>query len=255
MRLLDSLERRFGRYAIRGIIGYIVFFQCIVFAVEKVNPAFVQQLVLKPFEQMDGEWWRLVSFMFVPKTTNLIMFILGAYILLLFMHRIEAGFGAFRMNLFVGLFMVTQWVAAAFPDVLDPQPVLFYANLLFVFAVLEPAMTINLFAIVPVTARVLAFVTAGFVIFNVIRFPELGVSTLLSLIPFLCFGIPLFIGHCRQRVRVGSRRSRFRANSLTVTDSFHRCSVCGRTDSSDPELDFRITDEGIEYCQEHLPGA
>lgn len=266
MRLLDSLERRFGRYAIPGIIGYIVFFQCVVFAVMLVNQEYVSKLVLVPLQLMDGEWWRLVSFIIVPQTSSVIMFLFSVMIMVMFMHRIEAAFGAFRMNLFVLLFMVTQWIAAAFmlssmesvtdggPSfLLTPMPDLFYYNLLFVFAVLEPQMTILLFGIVPLTARIIALVSAGLLLLQVIRVPVTWLSVLLALGPFFCFGLPSFIKHMRHRATVSSRRTRYKANSLTIVDSFHKCSVCGRTDASDPELDFRITDDGIEYCSGHLP--
>ncbi len=266
MRLLDSLERRFGRFAIPGIIGYIVFFQCIVFAVIQVNPEYESKLDLIPLQLMDGEWWRLVSFIIVPRTGSIIMFLFSVMIMVMFMNRIEAAFGAFRMNLFVLLFMVTQWIAAAFmlpsmesvtggglPVLLTPMPELFYYNLLFVFAVIEPQMTIHLFGIVPLTARIIALVSAGLLLLQVIRVPQSWLSVLLALVPFLCFGLPPLIKHLRHRATVGSRRSRYKANSLTIVDTFHKCSVCGRTDASDPELDFRITDDGIEYCSGHLP--
>jgi hypothetical protein len=29
--------------------------------------------------------------------------------------------------------------------------------------------------------------------------------------------------------------------------------VCGRTEISDPELDFRMAADGEEYCEDHLP--
>ncbi|HWB01598.1 MAG TPA: hypothetical protein VG796_01155 [Verrucomicrobiales bacterium] len=278
MRLLDKLERRFGRYAIRGLIGYIIFFQCIVFAVLFVNEAFVSQLLLRPFVKMDGEWWRLLSFMLVPDARSPLVFIFSAYIALICMYTIEASFGTFRLNLFVLAFILCQWLMAALagtaageavadatgalltPD-LYPANVYysfsiskwFFMNLFFVFAVLDPHRVFMLFGIVPLKVWVLALLDAGIIILDIIGFPPLWLAAVLSLAPFLSFGIPLYLRHLRHRTRVGSRRTRFKANSLTVTDGFHRCSVCGRTDASDPDLDFRITEEGVEYCADHLP--
>ena len=270
MRLLDKLERRFGRYAIRGLIGYILFLKCMVFVVHQVNREFISQLTLLPFSMMDGEWWRLLSFMLLPGSFSLLMFVLTVYIMLLCSYTIEAGFGAFRLNLFVIAYVLCQWGLAALAgspagfyigdatgSIIVPNPESmgdgFFTNLFFVFAVLDPHRVFLLFGIVPLKVWILALVDAGLVAFNVIRTPELWLSTVLSLTPFLCFGIPIYLRHLRHRTRVGSRRIRFKANSLTVADSFHRCSVCGRTDASDPELDFRITEDGLEYCSEHLP--
>jgi hypothetical protein len=266
MRFLDSLESRFGRYAIPGILGYILLFQCIVFAVQLVNPQFGSVLELVRWERMNGQWWRLISFMVVPDDRSPLMFIFYVMIMFMFMNRIESGFGAFRMNLFVLLFILTQWLAAwlwspseaafaqgAAPGVVQPMPSIFYNNLLFVFAVLEPGMTILLFGIVPLTARIIAFISAGLLLMQILRSPEIWSSIVLALAPFLCFGIPIFVRHWRHRASVGNRRTRFRANSIAPADSFHRCSVCGRTDASDPDLDFRITGDGAEYCTDHLP--
>ena len=41
--------------------------------------------------------------------------------------------------------------------------------------------------------------------------------------------------------------------SMAVTK--HKCAICGRTDESDPELEFRFCSKcngNYEYCQEHL---
>lgn len=274
MRLLDFLERRFGRFALRGIIGYIVFLQCLVFAVLWVNKEFLVKMVLVPFTDMDGEWWRPFSFLAVPDARSLLMFIFSMYIGLMCGTRLEAELGTFRMNLFVGLFVLVHWGMAALAGtgagdaitnatgaVLVPNVAgyhyyvgnLLFTNLFLGFAVLEPRFTILLFGIVPLTARVLGLLYAGLIIFDVMRTPPLWLVTLLSLLPFFVFALPRTISFLRHHSQVGSRRTRFKANSLTVTDSFHRCSVCGRTDASDPELDFRVTDDGIEYCAEHLP--
>ena len=68
-------------------------------------------------------------------------------------------------------------------------------------------------------------------------------------------GLPVYIRYCRHRSYVGSRRAKFKANSLTVVDSFHACKTCGRTEVTNPELDFRIAGDGNEYCGEHLPAS
>jgi hypothetical protein len=33
----------------------------------------------------------------------------------------------------------------------------------------------------------------------------------------------------------------------------HRCAVCGKTDQSDPDLEFRVAGNGNDYCSRHLP--
>jgi hypothetical protein len=271
MPILDSLEKRFGRYAIRGLVGYIVFFQCITFAVLFTKPEFAQALTLKPFAEMDGEWWRLLSFMAVPASggpwvLSPLMFIFYAGVLLFIMHPVEAALGTFRMNLFVLLFILVQWGQAALwgtsvenslqvvlGGFLNPSSAYFYDNLFFAFAVLHPGMVFRLYGLVPVPAWVLGLVSGGLILLSIIRVPLLWLSSVLGLAPFLCFGIPVLVRHLRHRSGVAVRRSRFKAESFDPGDSFHKCSVCGRTEGSDPDLDFRVSEDGTEYCGEHLP--
>jgi hypothetical protein len=49
------------------------------------------------------------------------------------------------------------------------------------------------------------------------------------------------------------RRRRFDAKKQPEGDAFHTCEVCGRTDVTDPRLEFRVGHDGKEYCVEHLP--
>jgi hypothetical protein len=45
---------------------------------------------------------------------------------------------------------------------------------------------------------------------------------------------------------------RITAASSTV-ETLHRCDACGRTEVSHPDIDFRVTADGREFCREHLP--
>ncbi len=262
----DFLERRFGRYAIRGLIGYIALFQCVAFAIMYVNPGYVELLKLRPFVSMDGEWWRLVSFIFVPGATNPLMFIFSIMILVLCMQFLESELGVVRVNLLVGLFFVCQWTMAAFLNTeagfaimavtrgsLEPGSAYFATNLFFIVAMLFPKMVFNLFGIVPLQAWVLALVDVGMILSRVLRQPELWLTTIVSLLPCICVGLPLYFKGIHRRTTAAGRRARFKANSLPVADSFHQCAVCGRTDASNPELDFRVMEDGGEYCVDHLP--
>jgi hypothetical protein len=41
--------------------------------------------------------------------------------------------------------------------------------------------------------------------------------------------------------------------SRSADDALHRCAVCGATELTDPNLDFRVARDGEEYCMAHLP--
>ena len=50
------------------------------------------------------------------------------------------------------------------------------------------------------------------------------------------------------------RRGQISAGSpLSSPESLHRCNFCGKTELTAPELDFRVSGDGEEYCHPHLP--
>ena len=56
----------------------------------------------------------------------------------------------------------------------------------------------------------------------------------------------------RARTAVDIRRRKFESKAVPE-DTLHRCTVCKRTEKDSPELEFRVSRNGEEYCLEHLP--
>ena len=80
-------------------------------------------------------------------------------------------------------------------------------------------------------------------------------ATLAALGNFLLF----FSGEIVQRVRTGRRRMAHQARAAGARaedrEPRHRCHVCGKTDVTDPQMDFRYCSKcaGDEcYCADHL---
>ena len=70
MALLDSLERRFGRFAIPGLIRIVAGFNALVFVLARLNPEFVRMLDLNRGAILHGQVWRLVTYIFIPTTDS-----------------------------------------------------------------------------------------------------------------------------------------------------------------------------------------
>jgi hypothetical protein len=73
---------------------------------------------------------------------------------------------------------------------------------------------------------------------------------------YLIFFGPEIIHQARHRRDVSERRQRFDKDVRDVSsEPLHKCAACGRTELSDPDLEFRVSRNGEEYCLEHLPKA
>jgi hypothetical protein len=72
---------------------------------------------------------------------------------------------------------------------------------------------------------------------------------------FLFFGRDIF-NEARHRREVSHRQRRFESDSAhSAAEPLHSCAVCGATELTDPNLEFRVARNGEEYCVPHLPTA
>ena len=49
------------------------------------------------------------------------------------------------------------------------------------------------------------------------------------------------------------RRQEFQRAMLPADEPMHLCKVCGATENTAPDTDFRVAADGEEYCEAHLP--
>ena len=119
MSFLDRLEHRFGRFAIPGLIRYVVALNALVYILIKFNPPFIFALVLSPSRILQGEVWRLVTYIFIPQFGSFILpEWLGAAFYLIFLwwvgNGLEHALGSFKMNAYYFTGMLGITVAAFF---------------------------------------------------------------------------------------------------------------------------------------------
>jgi hypothetical protein len=118
-------------------------------------------------------------------------------------------------------------------------------------------MTIYLLAILPVKVKWLAWFSGALLLLGFLGASWAYRCAVIAAFTnyFLFFGKEIF-AEAAQRREVVTRRRRFEsAKNEAADEALHRCEVCGRTELSEPHLDFRVARDGHEYCVEHLPRA
>ena len=134
---------------------------------------------------------------------------------------------------------------------------MFTQVLFFAFARFYPDTQINLYFVLPVKVKWLAWFDAALLAYQ-FTFQGNGyrAALLASLASYLLFFGREIFQEARTRGQVATRRRRFeQASALPADFALHRCEVCGRTETAAPELEFRVAKDGHEYCTEHLPKA
>jgi membrane associated rhomboid family serine protease len=252
MSFVDKLERRLGFLAVPGLIRIIIGLTALVWIVVSFDPDFRFALDLDPSRILRGEIWRLITYVFLPQTSSLWV-ILALWFLWYIGEGLERAWGAFRLTLYFLVGMIGTTIAAFFFGARFSNGMLI-ASLFFAFARFYPDQIIYVLFVLPAKIKWIAWVTAAFLLANFVIAPMSYRMALVTAFAnyFIFFG-PEIMREARHRGEVLQRRRRFESQSPTEAEPLHKCAVCGATELSDPNLDFRVARDGEEYCIAHLP--
>ncbi len=255
MTWLDKLERRFGFLGIPGLIRIIVGFTALVWALVWLNPDFRFALDLDPARVRHDEIWRVFTYIFIPQTRSPWWILFALWFLWWIGEGLERAFGPFRLTLYFFVGMIGTTTAAFFFGNQFSNTMLL-TSLFFAFARFYPDEIIYLFFILPVKIKWIAWVSALFLLAGFFMGTNsYRISLIAALSNYFIFFGPEIIHAVRHRHDVSTRRRRFESDSRRAAEPLHKCKVCGATELTDPNLDFRVARDGEEYCLTHLPRA
>ncbi len=261
MHWIDRADARFGHFAIRHLLHYIAFLAAACFVLYKVRPDLFGYLELYPNRVLAGEVWRLVTYLFVPTICSFLLPLpdwanAAFYVLMMIWmsNGLEDAWGPLKVNLYCLITTVGITIAAFFFGTYFSH-FMFVQAVFFAFAMFYPEEQI-LVLFIPVKVKWLAWADVAWLGF---KFLVLGNDFRMALLAvlagfFVFFGGQIFQG-IQHRQRVSGRRQRFEEAQPSDEEAMHRCAVCGRTEHTAPDLDFRVARDGQEYCVEHLPKA
>jgi hypothetical protein len=265
MSLLSRLESKFRRFAIPNLTVILIAGQILMFVASSA-PAGMEQapavhaIKLQPEKVMQGEVWRLVTYLFDPPAKNLIFAFFGWYLFYLFGTTLESVWGTFRYNVyllsgylsslamtFVGWFALGTTGESA-------TNLFLYGTVFLAFARLYPEFVLYIFFVLPVKIRWLAMLQ--WFVYGVTLVAGPGWLTRLMVLAAV-FNYLLFFGvEIWQNAKHGHRRMQFRARSLRRPSKIiHKCHVCGRNSDAEPLVQFRYCSrcEGdLCYCPDHV---
>ncbi|MEI6034476.1 MAG: hypothetical protein WCS65_09380 [Verrucomicrobiae bacterium] len=252
--MIERLERHFSRFAIPGLIRYVVALNALVFILIKLCPEYAQVLELDPAALRRGEVWRLVSWIFLPQTQDFFWIIFYLMFTWWLGDLLEQSWGVFRLNAYYFLGMALC-IASAFLFGASDGNLFLNLSLFLAVATLAPNLEILLFFILPVKLKWVAIVSLVFPA-GVLLLGSMGqkMAVVMCLGNYLAFFAPAYYRGVSARQRVRGRRARFDSAKLADSETLHRCAICGATELSFPDADFRVAADGLEYCGSHLPG-
>jgi membrane associated rhomboid family serine protease len=254
MSWFQKFEKRYHNFGIPGLLRIVAIMQVLVYVLILLNPQVTEVLRLNFDLVKEGQIWRLFTFALLPNSLDIVGMLFAVLMLLWVGDALESDWGAFRVTLYYFGTIAMMVLASRFGPIQFISSELIYLSIFLAFATTFPSTVINLYGILPVPAKWLGWLDLARIGFLLYTLPQLRVGILMSLAPFLLLAVPIWIRHSRQRIRVGYRRAEFASASLPKSDHFHKCAICGRTDTSNPELEFRVMPDDTEVCMDHLPG-
>lgn len=279
MKWLDRLERKYHKYAIPNLIQYIVGGMAIVFVFNVMNPGILSSLYFEPNLVLQGQVWRLLTFLFIPRTTSFFWIIFSLLFTFFVGRTLEQYWGTFKFNVYYLIGALGTIVVGILLGLVSSGPVYLYndylnMSLFLALCMMIPEYEIRIYMILPVKLKYLGYVYGGFLGLQLLVSLVTGTwSTVLEIVismaNFLIFFGPGLLNKRKQNYRRQQFKQANRQPHKTRTRTkkpgtkegqviqvaFHCCEVCGKTEVDDPNLEFRYCSKcggRHEYCSEHI---
>ena len=279
--MLDKLEKKFGKFAIHNLIIYLLMGYGIGYVLQFLSTLtgvpWLSYLQLEPYYIIHGfQIWRLVSWVLIPPSTNLLLAIIMFILYYQLGTTLEHTWGSFRFNVFIFggmlLTIIGAFITYAIWGVTVPIGTTistYYINLsiFLAFSACFPDMQVLLYFIIPIKMKWMSIFYLVMITFSVVQYISAGLvfAAIPIIMSLLNFGI--FYLMTKKTIRFNPkemrRRAEFRRQATPPRTQYrdgtpiakHRCVVCGRTELTNPELEFRFCskcDGNYEYCSDHL---
>lgn len=280
---MKNLRRDFERFCYRhrdkGVSNLMLFVAlgtAIMYVFMMIDPSnlLYSAFVFNRTAILQGQIWRLITYIFIPTDDNPLLLAISLFFYYYIGRSIESSWGSFRFNLFYFTGVLITDLAALLLGVNATVGNL-NLSLVLAFATLFPENQVLLFFIIPLKMKYLAWVYFVLALWEVIAYPfPYNLFPIFALLNyFLFFGsdilsvLPDFLTRGRGRTKpFGSfftqKKQKPNPNWASGYQSKdgqkpyrHKCTVCGRTDTDYPGLEFRYCSKCNGYycyCIDHI---
>lgn len=285
MKLIEKLERKFGRYGIPNLTVYMIICYVVGYLLMQMNPGLLSVMSLDPAKILHGEIWRLVTWVIYPPSSgNFILF----FISIVFFYypigtSLERTWGTFRYTLYIFSGLLFTMAAAFLLHFATGGVVRIYGEMyalgggifstyyvsmsvFLAYAMSYPDMQILLWFVIPIKMRWMAYVYGAIILYDIVSYVRGGlwfmavpiVASLLNFVIFFLSTRDMYRYNpkeVRRKQQFKKAMAQSRVNPQTGGISKHKCAICGRTENDDPNLEFRFCSKcngNYEYCQDHL---
>ena len=264
---IDRFCAKHPRFGIPNLMRVIMIIQVAVYildlflhgALTNYFMPFIRELILQ------GQLWRLVTFVFIPEESNPIYLALMCYFYHWIGQTLEQVWGTARFN----LFYLSGVVLSAIFGMIFGYASIYYVNLsiFLIIATLFGEQQVLYFFVVPIKMKWLALLDVALVVMGVAGSVAMG-NWIMALLPvasfinYFIFTWPFWsykLGIVKRKTDpkvIHFKKVQREAEKKAQGQSYrHKCAVCGITDADDPDMEFRYCsrcDGYFCYCMNHI---
>lgn len=286
MKFSSNFEKKFGKYAVKNLSMVLIICYACGYVLRMISPGIMDFLYLNPYQIIfHGQIWRLVTWLIVPPSSFDIFTLLMLYFYYSLGTTLERTWGTYRYNVYIfsgilftiaGAFLLFAYTAVFQNEVdtklalymlwvvdnngrsLAPMFSTYYVNMsiFLAFACTYPNMQVMMFFLIPIRIKILGIIYGALLVYQFlmgsIADQFVIAASLMNFVVFFITGR----GKVHMTPKQAKRRQEFRREvKKTAKVTRHKCAICGRTEETNPELEFRFCSKcqgNYEYCQDHI---
>lgn len=291
MLWLYKLEQKYGKYAIPNLTRYLIICYAVGYVLQlsaqignSVSMGLMSYLTLDVYAILHGQVWRLVTWLFIPPGSFDIFTLVVLYCYYSIGNVLERTWGTFRYNLFMfsgviftvlGAFLLYALLSltGVGAGVITIEYVSSLAGFMFstyyvsmsiflAFAITFPEAQMLFMFVIPIKTKVLGIIYVAIMLYDIIRAFSGGMLyglTTAIVIGFSLLNVLVFFMITRKSFRTPTQIKRQREYQRHVVKmkkvSRHKCAICGRSEETDPDEEFRFCSKcegNYEYCSKHI---
>ncbi|MDO4615083.1 MAG: hypothetical protein Q4B15_05575 [Lachnospiraceae bacterium] len=286
---MNKLERKFGKYAVPHLTAVLIGCYIIGYMLQLMNRNIVSFMRLEPALILQGQIWRLITWIIIPPSSLSIW----TFIMLFFYFSIgtslERVWGDFRYNVYIlGGMLITILSAFVCYFIFGSSIAMGTAfstyyicmSIMLAYAATFPDAQVLIYFVFPVKMRWIGWIYGALLAYDIVNYIRAVmqgftfawiyvIAILASLANFVIFFFlnkkknHVHLNHAQRTARKQFRQASESTRPFGSTEAAnqgrvvprHRCEICGRTDVSNPELEFRYCSKcngAHEYCSDHL---
>ena len=263
---IDRFCARHPRFGLPNLILYIAIGQAAVGLLSLFNDGILGRLMFLSPYILGGEFWRLVTFIFVPKTTNPFYLLLSCYVIFWTGQMLERELGAAKFSLFYLCGVVLSVVLGLLIGYADIYYI--HLSIFLIIATLYGEMQVLFMFVIPIKMKWLALIDVVLVLVDVVRYARPGIwfialAPLASFVNYFIFTWPFWsmkLGVVKRQadpqvINFKKAQRQAQKKAKETGGYLHRCAVCGVTDAIEPDMEFRYCSkcDGYHcYCADHI---